>query len=190
MLKERINQFWRELSGIFLANDEAPICAEITLPTGTLLLPNGQNVCLHLNDSAVISEMEAIEFEAYQKVRSWKASDFEYDMLQNLNSFYLQGFMDNQLVGFIGCRRDAADVHISNFVIDPDFQSLGIGSFLMNQLLAVIPQINRNQVSLEVRISNVAAQRFYERFGFEKGRIKRHYYIDNQEDAIVMTLIL
>lgn len=189
-MKERINQFWRELSFIFWDDERHPIAKKITLPQSAYHLPDGQIVTLQLSNMNITQEMEAVEYEAYHQVRSWKASDFQYDMTQNFNSFYLQAFIEDRLIGFIGCRCDSQDVHISNFVIHPDFQSQGIGAFLMQQIIAILPQINRQRISLEVRINNEGAQRFYERFGFKKGQIKRNYYIDNQEDAIVMYLAI
>lgn len=188
ILRERINHIWRELSFLIWNSKESSINQEIKLPNNYLLLNDGQMVTVELSRMDLYEEMEYVEYEAYHQVRSWKASDFRFDMTQNLNSFYLQAFIDKKLIGFIGCRRDMKDVHISNFVIDPKYQSQGIGAFLMGQLIEVLPQIKKYCISLEVRISNDGAQKFYKRFGFKKSQVKQSYYIDNKEDAVVMIL--
>lgn len=145
-------------------------------------------VVLKLSDAECIEAMVAVEKAAYGGVVPWDARDILYDMTQNKDAFYIQAFVADEVVGFIGLRRDPKDVHISNIVVNPAYQSLGLGHILLTEAVHCSKQLLRHQLSLEVRVSNLDAQRFYERHHFEKGEIKPQYYLGDREDALVMRL--
>ncbi len=75
---------------------------------------------------------------------------------------------------------------IINFAIDPDHWQLGLGTKLLDQTINLILDQNVNTIYLDVRRSNLAALRLYQKFGFDPLGVRRNYYSEPVEDAIVM----
>jgi [ribosomal protein S18]-alanine N-acetyltransferase len=80
------------------------------------------------------------------------------------------------------------EMHITNFAVHPDFRRHHVGRQLLAGVLTRAVELGCRQAVLEVRASNRAAQRLYGHFGFAPVSVRRRYYTDNQEDAIVMFL--
>lgn len=92
---------------------------------------------------------------------------------------------DSEVVGFLVARETAAgEQEILNLAVDPGWRRRGIGSALVQELFGVDPVA----VFLEVRESNQAARAFYEGIGFRPVGLRRNYYSDPTETAIVMRL--
>jgi ribosomal-protein-alanine N-acetyltransferase len=91
---------------------------------------------------------------------------------------------ERELVGYTICSRYDTVWHVMNVAVDPTQRRRGIATALLSNLLErVHPEA---QLTLEVRRSNVGAIALYERFGFRRAGVRRRYYQDNGEDAIVM----
>ena len=73
-----------------------------------------------------------------------------------------------------------------NLAVEPDWRRRGIGSALLERLLIETKGDTDRGYTLEVRVSNVGAIRLYERFGFRPRGVRRGYYTDNREDALIM----
>ncbi len=82
------------------------------------------------------------------------------------------------------------EVQILNVATHPDTRNRGVGTRLMAHIIDVARGRHCRQILLEVRRSNEAAQRLYRRFAFRSVGIRPSYYVDNQEDAVLMTLTL
>jgi ribosomal-protein-alanine N-acetyltransferase len=80
------------------------------------------------------------------------------------------------------------EAHLATIAVHPDLRGMGIGRALMQALLEQSAQDGAHSALLEVRAGNVAAQKLYESFGFTVVGRRPHYYRDNQEDALLMTL--
>jgi ribosomal-protein-alanine N-acetyltransferase len=91
-----------------------------------------------------------------------------------------------QLVGYGGFWHVLDEIHISNIAIHPDYQRRGLGTMLLTHLLEEAAARGALKASLEVRRSNIAAQRLYEGFGFRIVTLRKNYYADEHEDALVM----
>ena len=91
---------------------------------------------------------------------------------------------DRELVGYLVCSRYDTVWHVMNVAVDPDRRRRGIATALIGALLERIG--DDAQVTLEVRRSNTGALALYERFGFRSAGIRRRYYQDNGEDAVIM----
>jgi len=92
-----------------------------------------------------------------------------------------------RVVGYLICSRYDVVWHIMNVAVDPDLQATGIGSMLLTHLFAEIDGDRpSSRYTLEVRRSNAHAIRLYERFGFLGAGLRRRYYQDNGEDALIM----
>jgi ribosomal-protein-alanine N-acetyltransferase len=93
--------------------------------------------------------------------------------------------VENELVGYLVCSRYDLVWHIMNVSVDPDFRRRGIATAMMEALFERVNDAD-GQFTLEVRRSNRGAYELYERLGFKGAGIRRRYYADNGEDAIVM----
>mgnify|MGYP000966257153 CR=1 FL=1 len=98
------------------------------------------------------------------------------------NAMNVIGFILVQLLCASG---DAVDVEILNIAVDPQFRQKGIGRRMLAAALEIIPTGPDSKVLLEVRASNHSAIAFYRRYGFHEQAVRRAYYRDPTEDAIV-----
>ena len=94
-----------------------------------------------------------------------------------------------ELAGYMICSRYDTVWHVMNISVDPDRRRRGIASALLDALIARIDEVEGQayaQITLEVRRSNAGAIALYERYGFRSGGVRRRYYQDNGEDAVIM----
>jgi len=89
-----------------------------------------------------------------------------------------------RLAGYLVCSRYDDLWHLMNVAIDPSRRREGIATELIETLFERTRSDSR--ITLEVRVSNLSAIRMYERFGFRSAGLRRHYYHDNAEDALIM----
>jgi ribosomal-protein-alanine N-acetyltransferase len=90
-----------------------------------------------------------------------------------------------RLAAYLVCSRYDTVWHIMNVAVDPDLRNHGIGTALIERLIDEVADPGA-RYTLEVRMSNVGAIRLYERFGFRSAGMRRRYYQDNGEDALIM----
>jgi ribosomal-protein-alanine N-acetyltransferase len=79
------------------------------------------------------------------------------------------------------------EAHVTTFAVLPAYRRRGLGGRLLSALIELAADLGASVVTLEVRLSNVAARRLYQRFGFRPVGVRPHYYSDNGEDALIMT---
>ncbi len=91
------------------------------------------------------------------------------------------------IVGFSGIWVLAEEAHITNIAVRADYQRQGLGELLMIATIDLAEQLQATLMTLEVRISNLAAQNLYTKFGFDNAGVRTGYYLDNREDAVIMT---
>jgi ribosomal-protein-alanine N-acetyltransferase len=91
-----------------------------------------------------------------------------------------------RLVGYGGFWHVLDEAHISNVAIHPDYRRQGLGRMLLTHLLEEAAAKGATAATLEVRRSNVAAQKLYAGFGFKVIAVRKHYYSDENEDALIM----
>ena len=97
----------------------------------------------------------------------------------------LAAVSDGRLVGYLICSRYETVWHVMNVAVDSDFQRRGLASAMLAELYDRVGD-ERARFTLEVRRSNSGAIRLYEREGFRAAGMRRRYYQDNGEDALVM----
>ncbi|MDD5306271.1 MAG: ribosomal protein S18-alanine N-acetyltransferase [Deltaproteobacteria bacterium] len=96
----------------------------------------------------------------------------------------------NRPVAFMVYWVVSTELHLLNLAVHPRWRRRGLGRMLVDHLLAEARMEGRIEVLLEVRVSNNAAQDLYRRVGFHEIMVRRRYYSDNGEDALVMMLRL
>jgi ribosomal-protein-alanine N-acetyltransferase len=90
------------------------------------------------------------------------------------------------IVGYAGLWLMTDESHITTIAVDPDYQGHGIGELLLLGLIERSVQIGAHWLTLEVRVTNKVAQSLYEKYTFKEMGLRRRYYSDNGEDALVM----
>ena len=135
---------------------------------------------LQLSDLAAI---EAIEQRAYPT--PWSKSMFASELAKP-TSICLGAFEGVDLIGYVINSRYVDAWHVMNVAVDPDCQRRGVATQLLERLFELTRDDERRGYTLEVRVSNEAAIRLYEQLGFEPRGIRRGYYTDNREDALIM----
>jgi [ribosomal protein S18]-alanine N-acetyltransferase len=130
-----------------------------------------------------LSEIEEIEQRAYKT--PWSRSMFASELAKG-TSICLGAFEGDELVGYIVNSRYVDAWHVMNVAVDPDRQRRGVATALLERLFELTADDERRGYTLEVRMSNVGAIRLYEQLGFDARGIRRGYYTDNREDALIM----
>ena len=94
----------------------------------------------------------------------------------------------SEIIGFIIFSPINPEAHILSISVTKKIQSKGVGALLLQSMLDQCAAMNYKKIFLEVRISNLQAINFYQKFGFSKDAIRDNYYTDNSEDALLMSL--
>ena len=116
----------------------------------------------------------------------WSKDSFLREILENKVALYLVAKIENVAVGYIGVWRIQNEGHITNVAVHSDFRGMGIGNMLVSELLSLCEKEGIDDFTLEVRKSNTVAQNLYKKFKFVDVGIRKGYYQDTKEDAVIM----
>lgn len=117
----------------------------------------------------------------------WTLDSFHYEMRENQFAYYIVAEDDEgKLLGFCGMWIVIDSAQITNVAVVESARGLGIGEKLMREAIRVAKDSGAEMMSLEVRVSNIVAQNLYRKLQFQDGGIRKGYYTDNGEDALVM----
>jgi ribosomal-protein-alanine N-acetyltransferase len=128
-----------------------------------------------------LPDVIAVERRAFPS--PWSLAMFVLE-LSKPTSICVGAICNGELAGYLICSRYHTVWHLMNLAVDLDYRRLGIASRLIEHLLAEAGEEER--YTLEVRVSNNEAIRMYESFGFRSAGVRRRYYHDNNEDALIM----
>jgi ribosomal-protein-alanine N-acetyltransferase len=137
--------------------------------------------------TADINNVIAIERASFQFPWSTR---FFLDELQVDCARSILAEVEGRIVGYVLFWLLPEEVDIHNIAVHPDFRRQGIGRLLLEQVVAAARGQERLRVTLDVRLSNAPAQNLYRSFGFVTRGVRKGYYSDNGEDALVMALEL
>ena len=118
----------------------------------------------------------------------WPERSFRFELTDNPASRCWVAEVDGKIVGMIVVWLIVDEVHVATIATHPDFRRQGIAKNLLSHALQHLSTEGAQSSFLEVRASNLAAQELYRKFGFEESGVRRRYYRDNDEDALLMTL--
>jgi len=157
---------------------------------------------MHVSDLPQVLAIDQVSFP-----QPWTEQSYRFELLENRNAHFLVAYLAEplsgaawldrllgrgprrQVVGYGGLWVVADEAHINTLAVHPEWRRRNIGERLLQALLDKASALHASSATLEVRVSNLAAQRLYQKFGFvEVGRRKR-YYRDG-EDALLMTVTL
>jgi len=134
---------------------------------------------------------EVLEIESLSFPEPWSAAMFYHELSLPFSHFYVmrqesEDKTRDRIVAYGGFWMVEDEAHITNIAVHPDYRNRGVGSRLLGVLLEKAKDFGARMATLEVRTSNEAGKRLYEKWGFRKARIRKGYYAYTGEDAIVM----
>jgi len=153
-----------------------------------------------LADIDQVMQIERASFSA-----PWSARAYRYEITENAHSTMrivrprprwqgplgsavqrLLGQAPAPVLGYAGAWHLVDEIHVSTIAVHPDCRRRGLGELLLVSLLERGMELEARRATLEVRVSNIAAQALYRKYGFEILSVQKAYYSDNNEDAYIM----
>jgi len=116
----------------------------------------------------------------------WSRDALIEEINNNKFAYYFVAKYNGALVGYGGMWKVFEEGHIMNIAVHPEYRGDGIGSRILSYMIEEAKTIGIEKMTLEVRKSNNAAQGLYNKYGFVSAGIRKAYYADNGEDAIIM----
>ena len=129
----------------------------------------------HLNE---LQEILISDFDDF-----WSFSTLKEE-LENENSSYIIGKINNEIIGFAGLKKIFDQADIMNIVIKKTYRNQGIGTLLLENLILLAKELNISTLFLEVNEQNKPAIHLYEKLGFKKLGVRKKYY--NNNNGIIM----
>ncbi|MBF0488019.1 MAG: ribosomal protein S18-alanine N-acetyltransferase [Nitrospirae bacterium] len=136
-------------------------------------------------DMAMVIEIEKLSF-----THKWSLNDFSSELLHPGSICKTARPVDGSgiAIGYICVRMMVDEAHMLKLAVHPAFRKRQVGSLLVRHIKDEVLRDFKGKVILEVRASNIAAIRLYDSLGFKSLYIRRRYYADPEEDAVVMAL--
>jgi len=125
-----------------------------------------------------------IEEECYP--RPWSATLFLSEIAQRSSRRYIVATLGPLVVGYCGLMVVGDEGHVTTLTVDPAWHRRGIATVLLLDQARVAPSLGVRHMTLEVRVGNDGAQDLYRRFGFAPVGVRRNYYAETGEDALIM----
>lgn len=119
-------------------------------------------------------------------ISPWSRESFLYELLENKRAVYLVAKIGETIAGYIGMWVILDEGHITNLAVAPAYRRQGVGARLLDSLTELAVGRGVSRLTLEVRRSNLGAQLLYIKKGFTQCGLRKHYYRDNNEDALIM----
>ena len=130
-----------------------------------------------------LNAVHAIEKASF--ITPWSYQSLKSD-LKNKLAYYCVADKESEIVGYAGMWIVFDESHITNVAVDKNFRRGGIGRAIMEHMVDVAISRGASAMTLEVRRSNTAAQSLYSQMGFAQYGIRRGYYTDTNEDALIL----
>ena len=131
-----------------------------------------------------VAQVAALEAETF--VRPWSEASFHREVSENPVARYLVADREGEILGYAGAWVVLDECHITNIAVRERERGQGLGKRLMDALMRYAGNLGAVWADLEVRVSNLPAQRLYSSFGFVSVGKRKRYYEDNGEDAFLM----
>lgn len=136
---------------------------------------------MNLDDIPAIME---IEHEAF--TLPWTEEAFRNELTMNHFARYMVIEVDQRIIGYAGMWTIMDEAHVTNIAIREAYRGRRLGEKLLIQLMDWALELGMIRMTLEVRVSNEPAQNLYRKMGFTSAGVRKGYYSDNNEDAMIM----
>ncbi|MDR5659810.1 ribosomal protein S18-alanine N-acetyltransferase [Serpentinicella sp. ANB-PHB4] len=143
-------------------------------------------------DGIMIREMKVTDIPAIVAIEEqcfanpWTESAFYQEINENKMAIYLVATIKEEVIAYGGMWQVFDEGHITNIAVNPKNQGKQIGKILGKALIHKAREKGIKKMTLEVRRSNEVAQKLYTLLGFRIDGVRKHYYEDNKEDALIM----
>ncbi|SDX00817.1 [SSU ribosomal protein S18P]-alanine acetyltransferase [Marinococcus luteus] len=131
-----------------------------------------------------IDNVMEVEHNAFSM--PWSRRAFENEMYNNQFAHYLVAEVGGRIVGYCGVWIVIDEAHVTNIAVHSRYRGRKIGQELLANLMELAYTYGARTMTLEVRETNETARNLYDKFGFVPGGVRKNYYMDNNENAIVM----
>ncbi|GAB4538745.1 MAG: ribosomal protein S18-alanine N-acetyltransferase [Anaerolineales bacterium] len=131
---------------------------------------------------------QVVEIDGLSFSLPWPAHTFHYEVSRNSAARCWVAEQDGKIIAMLVGWFIVDEIHIATFAVHPDFRQRGIGRHLLLHALQFSQAEGARQSFLEARASNAAALKLYEEVGYVQTGLRKKYYSDNGEDAVLMTL--
>ncbi|HSH24435.1 MAG TPA: ribosomal protein S18-alanine N-acetyltransferase [Massilibacterium sp.] len=143
-----------------------------------------ENVTIRLMEERDIPSILEVEHASFSI--PWTEEAFRNELTLNKFAVYLVVEMNQKVIGYAGMWVIIDESHITNIAILPEYRGEGLGNLLFAEMIQLAQTLGAKTMTLEVRVSNDVAIQLYRKYGFQDGGIRKGYYTDNHEDALVM----
>ncbi len=144
----------------------------------------GNKAVLRSMELSDLQELMVIEYENFTS--PWFLEHYEYELLENPFAKMTVLTLDGELIGYLGLWTLFEEAQITTIAVKKSHQQRGYGEQLLRSAIHQAKEAKCEQISLEVRVSNMAAQHLYRKYGFAIINTRPQYYEDNNEDAFLM----
>lgn len=127
-----------------------------------------------------------LRIEAQVYPRPWSLSLFMSELALRTSRAYMVARVDGMVAGYAGMMLAGDDAHVTTIAVDPEWHRYKIGTRLLLHMVREAVRRDARHVTLEVRVSNQPAQALYRVFGFRPAGVRKNYYAETNEDALVM----
>lgn len=134
--------------------------------------------------TADVAQVHAIEEATF--AMPWSYQSLMDEMERNACARYLVAEENGEIIGYAGAWAIMDEAHITNVAVRKDWRGEGVGRALMDALMQYLANLGADYITLEVRRSNQVAQALYQSLGFVELGVRKHYYEDNGEDALLL----
>lgn len=136
-----------------------------------------------------VSDLDAVmAIERLSFSTPWSRESFRIEIEENRCAMYLVLTEDDRPVAYAGTWLVITEGHITNIAVHPDFRGRGYGERITLALMRKAREVGISWLTLEVRRGNLVAQSLYRKLGFDEVGIRKRYYEDNGEDALIMVV--
>ena len=142
------------------------------------------NILVRPMTTADVDGVMAVEKDSF--ATPWSRSAFEEELAQNRLARYLVAEENGQVVGYAGMWLVINEAHVTNVAVSGSRRGEGIGRLLMETLMELARESGMGSMTLEVRVSNMVARHLYETLGFAEAGIRKNYYSETKEDALIL----
>jgi len=138
---------------------------------------------LTLSDLEQVMEIEPVAFGSHH----WSRQSFTNELTNSTGHYFAaRDCQDKRILGYSGFWLIGEEAHITTLAVHPDFRRLHVGERLLVNDIIQARKVGADWITLEVRVSNESAQRLYGKYSFRSLGVRRNYYQDNGEDALVL----
>lgn len=116
----------------------------------------------------------------------WSRKSIAHELTENKIALYIVAEINGQVVGYGGMWHIIDEAHITNVAVMPEYRRKHIASAIITVMIEASVSKGIHRFTLEVRSGNQAARALYSRFGFKEAGLRKGYYEDNGEDAVIM----